>query len=129
MAKTIRPADLGAAIQEELALYGRQVIEGVNAAGEEAMKELVRQTKAKAPKRSGAFKRAITYTVREIFTGDKTFIWGAKAPHHRLVHLLVRGHAKSTGGRVPGNPFLEDALEQVLPEYERSVEEVITNGS
>lgn len=127
MAKTIKPEDLGAAIQEELEQYQRHVIDGVNAAGEEAAKALVKKTKAAAPKRSGAFKRAITYTVAERFRGgDKTFTWGAKAPHHRLTHLLAHGHAKKGGGRVEGDPFLQNALDEVLPEYEKNVEEAIT---
>lgn len=128
MAKTIKPEDLGAAIQEELTTYHRRVITGVNAAGEKAAKALVKKTKATAPKESGAFRRAITYKASERFAGgDKVFIWGAKDPHHRLTHLLVNGHAKVNGGRVPGDPFLENALNEVLPEYEKNVEEALEN--
>lgn len=128
MAKTIKPDDLGAAIQEELLQYHSRVITGVNAAGEEAAKALVNKTKATAPKRSGAFRKAITYQASERFRGgDKVFIWGAKAPHHRLTHLLVNGHAKAGGGRVDGDPFLKNALGEVLPEYERKVEEAVKN--
>lgn len=127
MAKTIKPEDLGAAIQEELMLYERDVIQAVNAAGEEAAKALVKKTKATAPKRSGSFKKSLTYKVTERFRGgDKTYTWGAKSPHHRLTHLLVHGHAKAGGGRVEGDPFLANALDEVLPAYEKSVEEAIT---
>ena len=54
--------------------------------------------------------------------------WYVKAPHYRLTHLLVHGHAKKDGGRVQGDPFLQNALDEVLPEYERAVEEGLKNG-
>lgn len=129
MAKaTIKPADLGAAIAQELTTYHQDIIEKVNAAGERAAKKLVKKTKATVPKRSGEYRKAITYTeTTKSATGDKEYTWGAKAPHHRLTHLLVNGHEKQNGGRVPGDPFLADALDQVLPEYEREVEEALKN--
>lgn len=126
MAKTVDPNNLGIVLRDELSLYHQRVVAAVNAAGEEAAKALVRKTKATAPKRSGDFRKAITYKASQTFTGDKTFVWGAKSPHHRLTHLLVKGHAKTGGGRVPGDPFLKNALDEVLPEYERKVEEAIT---
>ena len=130
MAKTVKPADLSKAIGQELTLYRRDVVDRVNLAGEKAVKALVKKTKATAPKKSGAFRKAITYQETErTATGDKTFTWGVKAPFHRLTHLLVHGHAKVNGGRVPGDPFLENALAEVLPEYEREVEEALKNGS
>lgn len=128
MAKTIKPSKLGDAISEQLNLYHRDILDKVNEAGERAIKAVVKRTKATVPKHSGDFKKAITSKAVESRTGDKMFIWGAKAPKHRLTHLLVHGHATVNGGRVPGNPFLDDALDAVLPEYEREVEEALKNG-
>lgn len=129
MAKTIKPQDLAQAIEQELTTYHRSALEKVNAAGEEAVKALVKKTKATAPKKSGAFRKAITHKVTENrATGDKRFIWGAKAPQHRLTHLLVHGHEKADGGRVKGDPFLKNALNEVLPEYENAVEEAVKNA-
>ena len=123
---TIKASDLGAAIREQLALYQEDVVEQINAAGEKAAKKLVKLTKSAAPKRSGDFAKAITYTTEaNAATGDKEFTWGAKAPKHRLTHLLVKGHPTVNGDRVPGDPFLESAMEIVLPEYEKDVEEAI----
>ena len=116
---------LGKAIEAELTLYHQGVIDRLNAAGEKAIKKLVKLTKTSAPERHGDFKRAITFKAIPQVGGDKRFIWGARAPFHRLTHLLVRGHATVNGGRVPGDPFLENALETVLPEYEEDVEEAI----
>lgn len=124
--QTIKSSDLGKAITGQLKLYSEDVVEAVNAAGEKAIKNLVKKTKKTAPKRSGDYRKAITSTSKENpATGDKEYTWGAKAPHYRLTHLLVKGHQKEGGGRVDGDPFLENALEEVLPEYEKDVEEAI----
>lgn len=129
MAKTTKPADIGRVIEQELATYHKDVIERVNMAGEKAVKALVKKTKATAPKRSGDFRKSITYTTEtNSSTGDKRFTWGAKTPHSRLTHLLVHGHAKVNGGRVKGDPFLQNALAEVLPDYEKEVEEAVKNG-
>ena len=130
MAKaTIDPKDLGAAIAESLGIYHQEVIEKVNSAGERAATNLVKITKKTVPKRTGDFRKAITYTeTTNSATGDKRFTWGAKAPKHRLTHLLVNGHVKKDGERVDGDPFLANALDQVLPEYEREVKEAIENA-
>jgi hypothetical protein len=126
MAKSIKPEDLGAVIDKELTMYHKNVVNRVNAAGEKAVKALVRRTKATAPQRTGDFRKSITSTTQtNPATGDKKSIWHVKAPHHRITHLLVNGHAKVDGGRVAGDPFLANAVEEVLPQYEQEVEEAI----
>ena len=124
MSKTIKPQDLGDAIAEMLTIYHADKLEKVNAAGEKAAKELVKLTRKTAPKDSGAFAKSLTYTTETKTGGDRAYTWGAKAPHHRLTHLLVNGHATAKG-RVKGDPFLENALATVLPAYERDVEEAL----
>lgn len=127
MAKpSIDPADLGKAITEQLTFYHEDVVERVNAAGEKAIKALVSKTKKTAPKQSGDFRKAITSAAEEnATTGDIEYTWGAKAPHSRRTHLLVNGHATKDGGRTKPNPFLQNALDDVLPAYEKDVEEAI----
>lgn len=125
MSKTIKPSDLGAAIQQELGLYHADVIEKVNEAGKKASKKLLKQTKANAPKASGDFKKSLTVIEEDNGHGMKSFTLHARAPKHRIFHLLVNGHAKQNGGRVPGDPFLQNAVDAVLPEYETAVEEAL----
>lgn len=128
MADNVTPENLAQAIEKKLEVYHKELLSRVNAAGEDAVKALVKKTKATAPKRTGAFRRAIAYkTETNLASGDKRFIWGAKSPHSRLTHLLVHGHAKKGGGRVDGDPFLQDALNEVLPAYENAVEEAVKN--
>lgn len=129
MAKTIKPTELAQAIEQELTTYHQDVVDRVNLASEEAIKALLKKTKQTAPKKSGDFRRSLTYKAEvSTTTGNKRYIWGAKAPHHRLTHLLVHGHAKTGGGRVQGDPFLKNALAEVLPNYESAVKEAIKNG-
>lgn len=125
MAKTIDPSKLGRAIAEQLSLYHEGVLERVNAAGAKAIKKMVKLTKASAPKESGDFSKNITFQELPSPTGDKKFVWGVKAPKHRITHLLVKGHPTVNGGWVPGDPFLENAMETVLPEYAEDVEEAV----
>ena len=126
MAKPISPSALGEAISDLLSQYHEEKITGLNKAGEKAIEKLVKLTKRTAPKSTGRYAKNITHKVVEKFTGDKEFIWGVKVPEHRKTHLLVNGHLVANGNRVSGDPFLENALEAVLPEYEAEVEEVLT---
>lgn len=126
MAKSVKPADLGKVIEQELTVYHKGVTKRLNAAGEETIKALVKKTKATAPKRTGRFRKNITSKTEEAPRGNK-YIWYVRAPDYRLTHLLAHGHAKAGGGRVPGNPFLQNAVDEVLPKYEQAVEEAIEN--
>ena len=125
MAKVIKPEDLGKAIEEELTVYREGVTERINNLSAEAVKSLVKKTKETAPKRTGSFRKNISSKMLEKGLGGDKYVWYVKAPDHRLTHLLVHGHAKKNGGRVKGDPFLQNALDDVLPAYEKAVEEAI----
>lgn len=126
MSNSIKPEALAGAIQKELEIYSAGVTERVNAAGDAAIKKLRKLTKASAPVASGSFKKNISVKAEtNPATGMKSFIWYVKKPDHRLTHLLVHGHATKTGGRTKADPFLKNALDTVLPEYEESVEEAL----
>lgn len=127
MAKNIKPADLGDAIQRELTTYTEGVAERVNTVSKAAAEKLKKLAKATAPVASGDFRKHIAIKEVDSGHGTKKYIWHVKAPDHRLTHLLVHGHATRNGGRVPGDPFLENALETVLPEYEQAVKEAVQN--
>lgn len=123
-----KPHEFGRFLSSELEIYRQELVEQLNEIAEESAKELVKITKATAPKRLGAFRKAITYKKQSGVYGDVRCIWGAKAPKHRLTHLLVHGHLKEDGGRVDGDPFLVKAIDQVRPEYEKKVEEAIESA-
>ena len=126
MAKSIKPGDLGKVIEQELTLYHESVITRINAASKAAVDALVQKTKATAPKQTGSYRRNIAgKLLRKSRTGDETYVWYVKPPDHRLTHLLAHGHAKKNGGRVKGDPFLHNAVDQVQIEYEQAMEEAV----
>ena len=128
MSRRIGLEDLGDAIAAELTTYHREVTDRVNETTGKTIKELVKKTKATAPKGiRGSFKKNIASKVEDAGHGMKRGIWYVKAPDHRLTHLLVHGHATKNGGRTKADPFLKKALETVLPEYEQAVEEAVQN--
>lgn len=127
---TLTTDKLAKAVEQELTTYHEDVLEGLRETTRASMADLVRKTRATAPNRTGTFRRYISGDFRGLARGLHTVraTWYVKAPHYRLTHLLVHGHAKKDGGRVQGDPFLQNALDEVLPEYERAVEEVLKNG-
>lgn len=128
MSKKVKPNDLGAVIASELTVYHKGITERVNECGRTAIKKLVKLTKTNAPKGvRGSFKRNITSTEVDAGHDLKAFFWHVKGPDARLTHLLAHGHATRDGGRTRSDPFLANALDQVLPEYERDIEEALQN--
>lgn len=128
MAGNINPNQLGEAISRELGIYGKNVTEKVKSLTESAAKELVSRTKATAPiGPRGTFRKNIAQkkTKDTAFSSEHT--WYVKPPEHRLTHLIVNGHQTVNGGRTKSNPFLQNALDEILPQYQHDVEEAIKN--
>ena len=131
MAKSIKPGDLGAAISQELTIYTKEVQEKVDAVGRKSIKRLVKLTQETAPigeRYGGTFATSIASKEVKGARGSR-FVWHVKAPNHRLTHLLVHGHATKDGGRTKANPFLKRALDTVLPEYEKELEEAVKSDN
>lgn len=135
MAKRIERVDvsgLSDALQNILNEYHSDVLEGVNRASESTAKQLVKITKATAPRgKRQKFWKYITYSEDGNFIGKfagKRYVWHVKSPEYRLVHLLVHGHATRNGGRTKPNPFLHDAVDTVAKDYEAKLVEAIENG-
>lgn len=130
MAKKVKAEYLADAINSELKLYSKDLTERINVKGLESVKKLVAQTKATAPRgrRGKHYYRSISYDkAKKRATGSNTYTWYVKDPEYRLTHLLVHGHQTRNGGRTKANPFLQNALNEVLPEYEKKIEEAIKN--
>lgn len=121
---------LGDAITQELTMYHDQVVDRVNKISDASIKELARRTRATAPKgKRGEFAKSISSKCTVKRKTGNTYTWYVKPPNHRLTHLLVKGHVTRNGtDRTKANPFLQNALDEVLPEYEEAVKEAIKNG-
>lgn len=120
---------LSDAIIKELTSYSRYVQMKINKAGHKAILEVVRKTKDTAPFNAQAYHRhyvdLISSKSEKSRIGDETHFWYVKAPGYRLTHLLVHGHPTRDGGRTRSDPFLENAIRAVLPDYEKEIEEAI----
>lgn len=118
--------ELDTQLSQILTLYSEEVTQRVNQAAEEKIKKLAVLTRKSAPVGyRGKFRKAIASKCKEKRAWGNTYVWYVKAPEHRLTHLLVHGHATRNGGRTKGNPFLQNALDQVLPEFEQAVKEAV----
>lgn len=129
MNKNLNPADLGQALEQALTIYSSEITARIDAAGEESMEKIVHLSKANAPTgRRGKFKRFITMSAIKNTDGTTRYVWHVKSPEYRLAHLLANGHATLDGGRTKADPFLKNAVDAVLPEYQAAVEEAIRSG-
>lgn len=129
MARRIKPQDLEITIGEELTLYHKDVVEAIDKASKKAASKLVKKTRATAPKgKRGSYRKNIASKLLKKNRNGSTYAWYVKAPDYRLTHLLVHGHATRDGGRTRADPFLHNAIKQVIPEYEKSIEEALKNG-
>lgn len=125
----ITPDKLVEAISEELTIYHEDVDDKLREITRKHVADLVKKTKATAPVgKRGTFRKNIAGDFRGLKKGRNIKgVWYVKAPDHRLTHLVVHGHAKKNGGRTKANPFLENALNEVLPAFEKEVEEAVKN--
>lgn len=117
------------AIEAELEGYKTELQKNINNASKEAATEIVKRAKATAPKDRPKYARSLGYSVEEnIASGSETYRVGAKGKQGPLTHLLAYGHAARDGGRVPGNPFLKNAVDSVIPDYISEIEKLIEGG-
>ena len=139
MSKGVHVDKFAAAFEQQLTIYSAEVNEKLQDITADAMEALVKKTKATAPKGArGSFRKNITSDVSKLRKARRSAhgglhgrvvktTWYVKAPDYRLTHLLVHGHATKDGGRTKADPFLRNALDEVLPEFERKVEEAVRN--
>ena len=128
---TITSDNLADAIDRELTMYHEEVNEKLRKVTRKSMANLVRKTRATAPEgKRGEFRKAIAGDFRGLKRGSRkvSALWYVKKPHYRLTHLIVKGHLTKNGDRTKANPFLQNALDEVLPEYENEIKEVLKNG-
>jgi hypothetical protein len=132
--------DLGTQLTQTLTIYNEEINDKLREITTESMKKLVKETRATAPRGRRANKDSYRRHISGDYTGTKKSArglqgqdvhatWYVKAPDYRLTHLLVKGHATKNGGRTNANPFLHNAREKVVTEYEQKVQEALSNGN
>ena len=130
--RSIKVTDLHKVLTQELTMYGKEVTATVDKIGHASIQELVRITRDTAPFDANAYHRhfadLIASKTLKTRAQGSTYVWYVQAPGHRLTHLLVHGHETRDGGRTRADPFLQNACDRVLPEYEAAIERTIKNG-
>jgi len=93
---------------------------------DEVAKEVLKETKQMAPKRTGEYARTFKITKEDTFGSTKRIVLNKK--HYRRVHLLEFGHAKVNGGRVPAYPHLRPAYDKHAANLDDEIKRIIRNG-
>ncbi|WP_404466542.1 HK97 gp10 family phage protein [Planococcus rifietoensis] len=114
-------SDLSKLIAQSLQAYSTDVEKGLEEAKVKVTKEAVKSLKSKSPKGE---------------TGEYAKGWRTKrvsgalvihnATRYQLTHLLEKGHAKVSGGRVPARVHIKPVEEQAIADFEKEVEKVIS---
>ena len=129
--RSISPEVFDAELREILMHYALTSGERLDELTLQAVKQLVTLTKASAPRGSRdasgqqsrpRFHTSIAYKKMEAsWFGASRFLWHVKKPNYRLTHLLAKARRLRNNRVVPGNPFLQNALDRVLKDYENSI--------
>lgn len=121
--------DLGKVTHSILTVYSKELQDRVDKIGHASMAKIVQLTRDTAPFDAQAYHRhfvdQITMKAVRRRASGTTYVWYVKAPCHRLTHLLVHGHETKDGGRTRPDPFLQNAMDKVLPEYVAAIERAI----
>jgi Bacteriophage HK97-gp10, putative tail-component len=106
--------------------YTEDVTKAIEKKVDETAKEVLKETKALAPKRTGEYARSFKITKEDRYGSTKHTIWNKK--HYQRVHLLEFGHAKVNGGRVQAYPHLRPAYDKHVANLDEEIKRIIRNG-
>jgi hypothetical protein len=122
---------LSGAIRTNLNTYARAVVDGVEKAADETVKEMVERTKQRPTTKlsRGKYARSIASQVGDNTIHARSRIWYVKKPRYRLAHLLNNGHAVRGGGHVSGDKHVTKAAETAMRDFESRVVQVIEHAS
>ena len=129
-----RPVDadaFGSELSSILGVMADVVVDGVKPAVKEGAKVARDEWRDKAPRRTGAYAKSISYRVTGNGADVSAEIGSATLPG--LPHLLEKGHAKVGGGRVAGIPHIapaaEDAFDATEDAFERLVDKALSEAA
>ncbi len=112
MSKKVAVDNMADAIVEELKNYSAEVTQKVKEEIRNAGNECAEEIKDKSPVKTGEYKKGWkAKVVYERESDIRVRVHNAKKP--QLTHLLENGHAKVSGGRVPGILHIEPAEKKI----------------
>lgn len=107
--------NLAGEINRQLALYANTVTEDVDAIAKQVAKDGVKKLKANSPKLTGSYRKG--WRVKK---AKGVYIIHNKTDY-QLTHLLEKGHAKVSGGRVPAKPHIAIVEQELIEEFEQGI--------
>jgi len=129
--RAISPEVFDAELREILMNYALTCGDRLDELSMEAVERLVSMTKSNAPRghrdpkkkiARPRFHVTIAYKKLEAsWFGASRYIWYVKKPNYRLTHLIAKSRRLRNNRVVPGNPFLQNALDTVLRDYEAAI--------
>lgn len=126
--ETVTISTLDRAITGALEEYNADVQSKIRTLVDNAMRKLVKLTKATAPRDTGEYVKHITSKTTSDTPTNYAKTWYVRGKRAYITHLLNFGHAKANGGRVEGTHFLDFAKKQVVEEYLDAVKEALSGG-
>ena len=120
-----------AMLRDTLMTYAMQNGERIDEITLEAVKQLAAITRATAPRgarhshSSGArprFHTSIKYKkLAATWFGASRYLWYVEKPNSRITHLIAKAHKARNSRIIPGNPFLQNAVDTVFRDYEANI--------
>ncbi|WP_371399273.1 HK97 gp10 family phage protein [Bacillus toyonensis] len=111
--------DFASDLARELQRYANVVEEDMEEVKEKVANNLVAELHQKSPKNTGKYRKGW----RKKKVGNAIVVHNALKP--QLTHLLEKGHAKASGGRVPAQVHMAPAEEKAIHEFVERVERAI----
>lgn len=124
--KFIKAEEMGVEISNLISDYTKEVGEAIEKEVDSTAKEMLKEIKATAPKKTGKYAKGFKIKKENIGGSTTRIIYNKDKPG--LVHLLELGHGKRGGGRVSARPHLRPAYDKYAPKMEREIERIIRNG-
>ena len=116
--------DLETAVMSALTEYNEAVDAEVKQAVKDVASECLKEIKANAPKRSGAYRKGWRKKVKyEDVSDTRIVIHNAK--YYSLAHLLEYGHLTANGRRIEGNPHIRPAEEHAAEKLVKKVKVIV----
>lgn len=111
--------DLSREIAKQLAIYTREVKEGMEEAKAQSSKNLVKELRQTSPKQTGDYRKG--WRTKKV--GNAMVVYNKT--DYQLTHLLEKGHVKRGGGRVGAKVHIRPAEEKAIAEFLKEVQKVI----
>lgn len=116
----INISDFANVLNAELEKYAHAVKEDVDVLAETVAKDGAEELKTTSPVgATGDYRKG--WSIKKDKSG-KCIIYNKK---YQLTHLLENGHAKVSGGRVPGQPHIGPVEQEVIKKFEDGIKMVV----